>query len=456
MTETNPQRLTRALFSQVSAAPISIYRIGFGLLMFFSTLRFIANGWVESQYLSPKFHFRFEEFNFLPFPSDSGIWFLFIVVLLSSLLIALGLFYRVAAIAFFIAFSYIEVLDKTNYLNHYYFVSLIAFLLILIPANKNCSLDVKFGFIKPSDKCALWEIRILQFQIAIVYFYAGFAKLNSDWLIEAQPLKYWLHTANHWPILGDLLKQNWVAYLFSWFGAFYDLFIVFFLIIPRTRKVAYVFVIAFHLITWMLFPIGIFPWVMMFATLIFFDSKFHETLINALQRIFKKKTNALSVSTYKSNRFILPILSIYILFQLLFPLRYLLKEGPIFWTESGYRFSWRVMLMEKTGEATFYIQDEQNSIEINNEDFLSPNQEKMMSTQPDMILQYANYLGHRYSDTTFNKYGIDFNFLKPEVHAEVYVTLNSRPHQLYVCKEIDLLQINPSNDRDWLEPYLNE
>ncbi len=355
MMEINLNRLSNTLFSQLSAAPIAVYRIGFGLLMFISTIRFISNGWVESQYLSPTFHFRFELFDWLPYPSEIGIWCLFIAMLISALLITIGLFYRFATILFFLSFTYVEILDKTNYLNHYYFVSLVAFLLILIPANRYFSLDARFGITKPSSTCSLWEIRILQFQIAIVYFYAGLAKLNYDWLIQAQPLKYWLHTANHWAIWGDLLKQNWVAYLFSWFGAFYDLFIVIFLIIPKTRLFAYFFVIVFHIVTWILFPIGVFPWVMIVATLIFFNPSFHEKILNTIRSIFFLKSIKTEGRTGKKNKLILPLLACYMSFQILFPLRFLIYEGPIFWTESGYRFSWRVMLMEKTGYATFYI-----------------------------------------------------------------------------------------------------
>ena len=33
--------------------------------------------------------------------------------------------------------------------------------------------------------------------------------------------------------------------------------------------------------------------------------------------------------------------------QVIFPLRYIFYPGELFWHEQGYRFSWRVMLMEK-------------------------------------------------------------------------------------------------------------
>ncbi|MFT4601571.1 MAG: hypothetical protein ACI857_001752 [Arenicella sp.] len=453
MMVTKLQSLRDSLHSQVSAAPLTVYRICFGLLMLFSTVRFISKGWVTTLYVEPDFHFSYYGFEWLPYPSEIGIWILFSGLIIGSILITLGLFYRYASIGFFICFTYIELLDKANYLNHYYFVTLISFLLIFISANRQFSLDNKFGFIKSSDKCSLWEIRILQFQIAVVYIFAGIAKIESDWLLEAQPLKYWLHTANHWPVFGDFLKQDWVAYAFSWFGCFYDLLIVLFLIIPKTRKTAYFFVLIFHLTTWLLFPIGVFPWVMMVGTLIFFAPPFHEKILGFLRGSKESSNEQWQVKRRTS---IIAMLAVFCLIQIVVPFRHLAYEGDVFYTESGYRFSWRVMLMEKTADSTFYAYDAESGLnyEIDNSDFLTTNQEKMMSSQPDMILDYANYLGECFNDTSFSKFGEILKFETPEIRAEIYVTINARPHQLFVNNDKNLLAIeNGFAERDWLEPF---
>ena len=333
-------------------------------------------------------------------------------------------------------------------------------MLIFIPANRYFSLDARLGITKGSDKCAKWNIRVLQFQIAIVYIFAGIAKLESDWLLEAQPLKYWLHTAHHYEIVGPLLKQDWVAHTFAWFGCIYDLTIVLFLLMPKTRKVAYAFVIIFHLSTWLLFPIGVFPWVMMMATLIFFDPTLHERVLNFIRRFIGKhqpiyKTNQPLLRS--SKRLITGLLGCYIAVQVLMPFRYLLYEGDLFWKEQGYRFSWRVMLMEKSGYASFYVEnpESQTQLAINNRDYLTPFQEKMMSTQPDMILQFAHHLEGEFVDTIVERHGVEMAFKKPEVHAEVYVALNSRPHQLFIDPKHNLASIeNDLTERNCLEDYI--
>ena len=104
----------------------------------------------------------------------------------------------------------------------------------------------------------------------MVYFFAGVAKLNFDWLIEAQPLKIWLPAQSHLPMIGPFLEMEVTAYFFSWFGAIYDLTIPFLLLMNRTRPWAYAAVVVFHVMTRILFPIGMFPFIMIGATLIFF------------------------------------------------------------------------------------------------------------------------------------------------------------------------------------------
>ena len=52
------------------------------------------------------------------------------------------------------------------------------------------------------------------------------------------------------------------------------------------------------------------------------------------------------------------------------------------------------MLIEKAGYSQFYIHEPKmdRKMLIQNRDYLTPQQEKMMSTQPDMILQYAHFI----------------------------------------------------------------
>jgi hypothetical protein len=53
----------------------------------------------------------------------------------------------------------------------------------------------------------------------MVYFFAGVAKLNYDWLFRAMPLRIWLPPHIGLTLIGPLMDETWVAYAFSWFGA---------------------------------------------------------------------------------------------------------------------------------------------------------------------------------------------------------------------------------------------
>ena len=56
------------------------------------------------------------------------------------------------------------------------------------------------------------------------------------------------------------------------------------------------------------------------------------------------------------------------------------------------------MLMEKSGTCFFYVKDGEHGkkFQVNNAEFLTPYQERMVETQPDMILQYAHLLKRQY------------------------------------------------------------
>ena len=430
----------------VSFAPMATFRITFGLLMFGSLLRFWARGWIESSYVTPTFHFTYWGFGWVQPLGAAGLYMLFGALIVAALLIALGLFYRVAIVVFFLGFTYVELIDVTTYLNHYYFISLVAFLLIWLPANCDYALDARLGLISRRTQTPLWTIGILRFQMAIVYVFAGLAKLNADWLLRAEPMKTWLPAKSHLPLIGPLMYEERVAYLFSWFGAGYDLFIVFFLLNRRTRPAAYVLVLIFHGATALFFPaIGMFPYVMILSSLIFFSGKFHARLLSFLHHGKNYLTH--QIHEFKYQKAVVIFAALYVIFQLLVPLRFLLYPGKLFWTEQGYRFSWRVMLIEKAGAAYFTVKDRsgQKSYVVDNKKYLNLLQEKMMSTQPDLILKYAHHLAK-----VFKAKGVT----EPKVYAEVYVTLNGAPSQPFIDPAVDLAAKKLSwRPYDWVLPY---
>lgn len=438
-----------------NGAPLAVFRIFFGILMLASMLRFAANGWIWKLYIEPQFFFSYYGFEWVK-PLGEWTYLIFIICGLSAIFVSIGYKYRIAIITFFLSFTYIELMDKTTYLNHYYFISTLSFLMIFLPANAYFSVDAWRNKKLRSQKIPAWTIDSIKLLLAIVYFYAGLAKLNSDWLFRAMPLQIWLPANYSLPILGDLFQLEWTHYAFSWAGAFYDLSIPFLLLMKRTRIFAFVLVVIFHLLTRVLFPIGMFPYIMIISALIFFEPKLHNNILEWISRFFNiQKERFDNAREYLfpnqwAKKVTIGLLSLFFLAQLLIPFRYLLYPGELFWTEEGYRFSWRVMLMEKAGYANFKVVDSESgqSFYVDNMQFLTRIQEKQMVTQPDFILEYTHHLKEHYREQ-----GIE----NSEIYVESYVALNGRMSRRYIDPNVDLTKIEPSlKHRTWILPFDDE
>jgi len=433
-----------------SAAPLAGFRIAFGLMLFGGIVRFWSNGWIETLYVQPSHFFSFYGFEFVR-PLGQYTYVLFAICGVSALLVAIGSFYRWAAVGLFMSFTYIELIDKSTYLNHYYFTSVVCLLLIFLPANAYFSVDAYRRRTLLADSIPLWCLDSVKLFVGMLYFFAGLAKLNSDWLLQALPLRIWLPAKNDLPILGFLFNYDWIPYVFSWFGCLYDLSIPFLLYNRKTRLFAYAAVVVFHALTAILFPIGMFPYIMMVTALIFFSAEFHQKIIEQLGSWLSVPTAFLRPTrTYgyppMQKSFLLAGFSIFFIIQLLMPFRYLLYPGELFWTEEGYRFSWRVMLMEKAGYAQFTVKDEVGNLAVvNNSLFLTHLQEKMMSTQPDMLLQYAHILRDEYTKKGFRN---------PQVYVDSYVALNGRLGKPLLEPTIDLAKEQDSfKHKTWITSF---
>ena len=425
--------MTERLRRPVSGAPLVTLRIGFGLMMFLSVVRFWYHGWIEKLYLEPSYFFSYRYFEWVK-PLGEWTYGLFALLGLTALLVAAGRFFRPAATVFFLAWTYAELMDKTTYLNHYYFVSILALSLLVLPVPRG------LGWRTPVPAWSIYAPRVL---VGVVYFYAGLAKLNSDWLLEAMPLAIWLPAKYDLPGLGDFVHHRWVHYAFSWAGAAFDLLVPFALLWHRSRVPAYLAVVVFHVLTRVLFPIGMFPYVMIVSALVFFPPAVHERWLG---RIFGRGRGSSAVEKAPGSNFgarggaIATILCLH----LLLPWRYLLYPGELFWTESGYRFSWRVMLMEKAGYVSYRVVDTASGRrwQPDLDDYLTTFQQKQLATQPDFLREFAHFLAR------------ESTFAAPAVYADSYVALNGRLSQPYVDPSVDLLTVDPHEPRtNWLMPF---
>lgn len=436
-----PQRLLRP----VDGSSLAAFRILFGSLLFIAVLRFFFHGWIGQLYIQPKILFTFYGFSWVhPWPGW-GMYLHFAALGLLALGIASGFCYRFCTALFFLGFSYVELLDVTNYLNHYYLAGLICFLMIFLPAQRVWSLDAKSG----KTGIPLISLWILRGQLALVYFYAGLGKLQPDWLFQAQPLRIWLGTCSGLPLIGPWLQEPWVAYAMSWTGAAYDLSIPLWLIWNRTRPWAFALVVLFHAATAILFPtIGMFPFLMIALTLVFFPPDWPRRLWGKISQgknpaVVSPPSGDLPI---RIRPFRAAALICFFAWQVLWPIRWFAYPGNRLWTEEAYRFSWNVMLMEKAGQTEFFLErpgsGRREIVDLHS--WLTPLQQRMMSTQPDLILQTARRIAEIEKQRTGETVA---------VYADSMVSLNGRAAFPLIDPRVNLAaQSDSFLSKPWILP----
>jgi hypothetical protein len=231
------------------------------------------------------------------------------------------------------------------------------------------------------------------------------------------------------PLVGPLLEQRWVAYSAAWAGFLFDTTIVLFLLSRRLRPFAYGVVVGFHAATFALFPIGMFPVIMVTAALVFFDPGWPRWLVGRMRA--PVMVRPVLAPPGRKARLVLGAAVAYGIVQILFPLRTHLYGGNVLWHEQGMRFSWRVMAREKNGSVLFVVRSRETGREwhVPPRQYLTALQEREMSVQPDLILQLAHRIAR-----DFEAQGKG----PVEVHADARVSLNGRSAEIFVDPDVDL------------------
>ena len=441
------RRVCAALFEPVDISFLVFFRIVFGGIMLWEVYRYYSYDWIGRYFIEPAINFTYYGFSWVkPWPGR-GMYIHFFVLGVAAACMMLGFLYRLAAPVFFLAFTYFFLLEQTRYLNHFYLVCLISFLMCFLPAERAFSIDALLRRRIRSDVVPAWTLWLLRAQIGIPYFYGGIAKLNSDWIRGGEPMRIWLRDLTVMPGLGHLFKAEWVVYSFAIGGLLLDLFVVPLLLWRRTRPFAFAAAVLFNLTNALIFNIGIFPWLMLGALFIFFppdlvrrfahafmspgsfdDEKPSQLSVAAATTIKERKScHALS----RSQKRIAGLLGAYLLVQLLFPLRHYLYPGNVSWTEEGHNFAWHMKLRTKDGEAVFTVTHPASGQlwTIKPEDYLERHQWTKVITKPDLLIQFSHYLAEQK-----RREGYD----NVEVRARVMASLNGREPQLLIDPNVDL------------------
>lgn len=428
--------------------PLVYFRVIFGILMAVEVYRYFNAGWIGRYYIEPDFLFKYFGFDWVqPLPGN-GMYLHFFGLGVLAILIIMGLWYRWVMPLFFLGFTYVFLLAQATYLNHFYLICLVSFVLIFLPANRFAAWDVRRKPELRLDSVPIWTIWLLRFQIAIPYIYGGIAKLNADWL-RGEPMRDWLSMRTDFPLIGHLFTEEWMVYAFSYGGLVFDLLVIPLILWRPTRWMAVIWLVIFHFMNNQLFSIGIFPWFMLFATPIFFPDHWLRKSLTYLgaglppaSKVAQRTTDAFQLRSVG-----FAMLMGFVALNLTLPFRHHLYPGHVSWTEEGHRFAWHMKLRGKDGVTRFRVVDRQSAQEwfINPADYLTDRQQRKMPTRPDMILQFSHHLGKLWSEEGFEHV---------EVYAIANARLNDHAFQPLIFPDVDLVQETRSLWRaSWIVPF---
>ena len=380
----NRESIRSGLFQSVDLSILTLLRIIVGISLYFwacsyaKTVPYVfPDGTTEfvplfkPVFQDPQFLFKYAGFEWVKLYPGDGIYWHFLATKIAAICLTVGLLTRVSAAVLCYSVTYVLLVERQIYLNHYYLLACAAGLLVFLPAARSLSFDAALGIEKKQTTCPRWQIWLVRFQLGMPYVFGAIAKLDSDWL-QGQPAAIYLSRKDFW-LVEMFSKIPGYAQIFAFGGFLLDLLIVPLLLYRPTRWIAVAMAVGFHVSNSFLFTIGVFPWLMLATLIVFFPI---DTIANLLRCVRGKFSD--TPLTYKQSAAIglenqkqidgelglpLAIVSklgvglavLYVAIQLLLPIRPWIVPGNPSWNERGQRFAWRMMLRQKTTMAHYLL-----------------------------------------------------------------------------------------------------
>lgn len=388
----------------------TLFRVAFGLMMI-----------PQITHLMP-FIYELREYSvIIPYPalefikpySFSLIVTLHYLSISGALLLALGLFPRLGAFIFLISFGYLFLLDQSFYNNHYYLWCLLAFLFAITDTHKSYSIVSIIRGKIPDQSISTDTFFGFKSLIAIVYIYAAWAKINPDWL-QGYPATLWFESKG-------ITNAHVMGLLMSYGGLLFDLSIAFFLwAFPRRVWVIFPY-LTFHVLNSLFFKIGVFPYVMIAAWLLFAAPVKHHSTFSSYNPMLRLGQVQRAVLTS------------FLVFNILFPLRYIMYEGRTSWHRQGYYFSWRMMLDSyRMEEFSYYVKLPESEIAYHVDFSKLMTYRQFMNTYHDAYALW--YVAQQLKLDAMTKYQEPH----PQVYSRSLVALNQHLPKYIVDPNIDL------------------
>lgn len=434
--------MTKKLFTPVDNAPLIIFRIFFGFLLAAETFGAILTGWVKNNFITPQFTFNHIGFDWLlPLPGN-GMYIYFATMGFLGIFVMLGFRYRWSLFLYTILWTGTYLMQKTSYNNHYYMLILVCAMMLFLPADRYASLDVKNNPLRKKLTMPIWCSHVMILQVAIVYFFATVAKFYPDWL-DGTFTRNLLVNKSPYPFVQEIFNQKWFYLFIAYSGILFDMLIIPLLLWKKTRTIAFVGALIFHLFNAVTLQIGIFPFFALSYVVFFYPPE-------KIRKIFFRKKPAVSIEDqpdYEGISALKYFFVPYFILQLALPIRHWFIKGDVLWTEEGHRLSWRMMLRSRTGYASFKVVDKETGKKIPYRLYekLTPKQLAMVGDKPDAIWQMAQRIKEEFASEGKNV----------SVFVNCNVSINQRPYKPLIDSSVDLANVpwNYFFHNEWILLY---
>lgn len=295
-----------------------------------------------------------------------------------------------------------------------------------------------------------WNKYIIQIFIGSIYFYAGVAKLDPDWLSGStirELFLSWIGPTAIYSFLEYGFENHWIFSFIAYSGMLFDILVPFGLMIPISFiQIPFAFSsLIFHIFNHFTFVIETFPWVMIASLSIYFnDSTWIDILynqINKLYQLFYPSIKYIYIIFHQIIKYssLFLLISIFIT-MILIPLPcaiYTILGNEINFNSQCQFFSWR--MMTRTSKLFTFILYLKNP-KTNDIDPLLLTQFNLPQDEISCISMYEDYLYETVQQIKSKAQASTnlIEFVPPIITADIWLQINGPPIQRYVNPSIDL------------------
>lgn len=420
------QRLFKAITMEIDGKYLAIFRMMMGLVLLKESYRIYKS--IFPFYLEPDLQIKWPFLEWLPLFPEKVLYSAAGLIGICGFFILIGLFSRLASAIAVVAYGYFLFLDCSYYNNHYYLIFLILIIFSVCSQDQKWSVSEKLFHFR--GKVPAWNIGLLRFQIAIVYLFGGFAKLNKDWL-SGNTMKASIEAGAYKNIIEAFPGYDDIVVLVLTHGGWlFDIIVPVLLLLKATRWWIIPVIVVFHVLNIFSLNIGVFPYMMLGSTVLFFGEGIAE----------QYRRSDLATERVPLNRYVLSFVIVYMLFQLLFPMRHFLLNGDYNITGEGYNFSWKMKgNAVELKQYDFFLIDISKNDTLKIETNLHQKQFNRLYLSPSSNIYIAHYFK--------NKFVRDALYQESDLAANVHVKviINGGDSRYLIDNQFDILKMNYSS-----------